>query len=91
MNGIQELQHAWSKLDESEMGVEGCLGDLRRVARTAWHPVSEPPTEADADEWGYVTFLVDGMVVTEPYWEMPGTAAEWARIRDVVLLPPEDE
>lgn len=74
---------------------------LRNIARTAWKPVSEPPTEADADEKGQVFewwFETQGgvwIVTTTDYRWIRNHADEyeaeighkWARIRDVVLLP----
>ena len=84
---------------QPESFVYMCAKDVERVARTAWHPVSEPPTEADGDEAGNVIArTTEGILETlswdceamhgNPIYEAPAT--HWARIRDVVLMPPED-
>ena len=68
-----------------------CSEALKKEARKAWHPVSEPPTEADGDDFGEV-LVTDRKVVHMEPWDRvseltrPGT--QWARIRDVVLMPP---
>ena len=65
------------------------------MARTAWHPVSDPPTEGED---------TDLVLVWHPNWSScavervgnvrllayRGSRMWWARQRDVVLLPPTD-
>jgi len=77
-------------------GAWDAADELEDVARTAWHPVSETPTEADAG--GYmvdpscVLIINDGGEVgMAPWWSVPHHVRTeyWARINDVVLLPPQ--
>lgn len=73
---------------------------LTSLARQVWHPVSELPTEEDGDEHGYVlTQAHDGTIQRHHWMQVPDLhklieavhVLQWARIRDVVLLPPEGE
>lgn len=68
---------------------------ISAIAEEAWHPVSEPPTQDDGDECGHV-IVRDGseMHYCNANWVRrhgleKAPDAQWARIRDVVLLPPE--
>lgn len=71
---------------------------LDELARTAWKPVSEPPVEADGDADGDVLLLLGGSkgATDHAYWKDVATNKQmiledgdmWARIKDVVLLPP---
>jgi hypothetical protein len=69
-----------------------CASEVEHHAHTAWHPVSERPTEDDAEErTGQVLILDHAGCVGKEYWDEVNSDPEikqWARIRDVVLLPP---
>jgi len=69
--------------------------ELEQVARTAWHPVSEPPTEADGDAHQRVLVRRAGRSQHDIALLTTGSDLsrfeEWARIRDVILMPPEDK
>ena len=64
------------------------------LARTAWHPVSEPPTEDDANDTdGVMVETKDGRVASMCWHEVPEWEPDlnrWARISDVVLMPEGD-
>lgn len=80
-------------------GCDNCVDDLQNTAKSAWKPVSEPPVEADGADATPVGAIAvktsDGCIAMPVEWsavangECPSVVA-WARIRDVVLLPPED-
>lgn len=78
-----------------------CASEIERVSFEAWHPVSDPPTEEDtlgvvplvivsggdgADCWDYMS--VQNIARTDENW---ARGLYWARISDVVLMPPEDQ
>lgn len=73
-----------------------CAKDVERVVSTAWHPVSEPPTEVDGDSprggGDVIARWEDGLVSTEGWNDVAelafGGITHWARINDVLLLPP---
>jgi hypothetical protein len=101
--GVNKLADNWISLErgdgsewfdamriaEASVLLCGCASDLEQVARTAWHPVSEPPRKED----GYYVIVVGclGEVRTTPWHAISVNDQAWARIRDVVLLPPEDD
>lgn len=68
---------------------------IRKAAQEAWHPASEPPTESDGHEGadGLVLWCDANGRVESCYWwlirDEPDLfiGNQWARIRDVVLLP----
>ena len=83
---------------ESVMGVNNLANhDVALVAHTAWHPISNPPTNADTDAVGEVIVahgngMIDLMNLEEievMRVDAPGIAqeAKWARVQDVVLMP----
>lgn len=92
--GINDLSKEWERRhwigDLSEAGEE-----LNEIARTAWHPVSEPPTEADdadltlvwREGWTEAQLVRVGMIRLMAE-RGDGYGVYWARQRDVVLLPP---
>jgi hypothetical protein len=77
--------------------VDACAEELRNTARTAWHPVSEPPTAEDADDNDLVLMFTKYKETDHVHWDVVAKAhmntaiTHWARIRDVVLLPPEGD
>lgn len=95
MSGVNDLANQWRKMlnrtDAGYYSMTVCAGELEELARTAWHPVSEPPTEADGDEAGHVAvwFCDDGVLTLLNYRaaSVSGPNAIWARIRDVILMP----
>lgn len=102
MTGVNDLIHEWIRDGDywagGITGAKEVLGDeLIDVARTAWHPASQPPTQEDGNRFGMVLYAAckcGEWHVWEGRWhgadnDTPSDC--WARIRDVVLLPPEDE
>lgn len=78
--------------------LDECSAEVDEIARTAWRPVSEPPTEADGDGYGCVLVYVpadeEGPAAVAPWpWRNVESSSDedtplrWARIRDVVLMP----
>lgn len=65
---------------------------LLSVARTAWHPASQPPTVEDSWDGEYVIVFDPktneiGTTTLDSIWCGDIQTGYWARIRDVVLLP----
>ena len=74
---------------------------LRSLARTAWHPITDPPTEEDGDENGLVLVRYPACegdpagTIMFPWWQIEGVEFMdeidekllWARIYDVILMP----
>lgn len=75
--------------------LDECAFELEEVARNAWHPVSEPPTEADGGKHGVILWRdEDDRVEAASWWlvrDEPDLflGCQWARTRDVVLTPPQ--
>jgi hypothetical protein len=106
MTSVNELPQRWmpehyEAEDEWTAGVmagrESCALDLQKIARTVWHPVSEPPTEADGNIFGMVVYAYcksGEWHVWQGRWHgADNTVAPdlWARVRDVVLMPEGDD
>ena len=77
-------------------GIEEAGVELLSVARTAWKPVSEPPTEEDGNIVGEVMVCHRNHAAPEiMHWaavtEWTNQECYWARIEDVVLLPQSNE
>lgn len=98
MTGVNDLADRWKEewVEDWETRYNvyecsECAEELEHVARTAWHPVSEPPTESDGDDNGDVMLYDthEGSVLKIPWDEagVMGLEYRWARINDVVLLP----
>lgn len=73
--------------------VEDAQG-IRAIARESWHPVSEPPTEADGDR-NHSVFVRHGggdfsMQDVQVYRKHAPEGTKWARVSDVLLLPEGD-
>lgn len=100
MASVNDLPRLWS---EGEHGGDSigktylhCAWDLQETARSAWKPVSEPPTQNDAEpaQCALGTVLVfwrDNQISMEDWDDVAAGLYEgmthWARVRDVVLLP----
>lgn len=105
MSGVNDLAKEWlggRSLEDAESsgdlqleGAAGCASDLRETARTAWHPVSNPPTEADGDRnhCVFVWYGGDdfGLQDVQDVRNHAPDGAKWARVSDVLLMPPEGE
>lgn len=93
MSGVNHLAKRWVEEGRSEDAAD----DLDYVAKTAWHLSTNPPVEDDGDDHGLVMmYLVDeGKTWITPLHyldvqEGVEDGCKWARIRDVLLMPPED-
>lgn len=93
----RDLHGKYLKCDNHAGGMEDAADELEDVARSAWHFPSEPPTAEDGDRVIVIPRWVvakDGAQRAHSVYRgavNPSDHALWARIRDVVLLPPEAE
>lgn len=98
MTSVNEIGEDWRALGDHAKDVgfvheaksfHQCSQDLRRAARLAWRPVSEPPTRADSERGLVAVFTSEGTIATCTYHQVRelSTVRWWARPSDVVLLP----
>ena len=96
--GVNELASRWGAewIESGEplynvYDCSECAYELRETARTSWHSSEEPPSAEDADSQGNVVMQWENgyIEIGEYDWVAPPSVLHWARIRDVVLLPPE--
>jgi len=103
MNSVNDLIPEWetgaSVKTINEVADDRAKAEqLRGIARTAWHPVSVPPAEADSQTQepggAVLAYWNDGQVTMEDWEDVANRRypdmAYWARVRDVVLMPPTD-
>jgi len=99
MDGVNDLVERWLEEYEDHEGnvwyhagyAEDCADDLIRLSNEAWHPVSEPPTVLGGESAGWVMIWTPENLVHMDLYEniFDETYKDcfWARIKDVVLLP----
>lgn len=100
MASVNDLAQRWANKADPNDAAKWVYGDasmeLLQVARTAWYPSQDPPSREDGDKRGNVLALYPSGGIVFRSVEQMGYRANtsskvlWARIRDVVLMPPED-
>lgn len=91
MSKLHTMITAWREYPED---YGAAPDDLIRLCESAWKPVSEPPTEEDAnDSLEVAIYTTSGVLSLENYWRVEGmeNTTKWARTEDVVLLPQSNE
>lgn len=94
VNDLRRRFYEWCYgADAIRHGARLCRDELNETAMAAWHPVSEPPSEEDANAFGEVAYAYckcGEWLVWTGRWhgadnQLPPDM--WAHTSDVVLLP----
>jgi hypothetical protein len=99
MTGINEFADYWRNRDVDPLGLsvcDECASDLDAIARECWHdPAQQLPKSADAEWSGGYVFRISptSSLIERVNWRCVAAKNtwRWARISDVLLMPPMEK